>query len=67
MIGDGNLYEDSIQFVCALGFDLVGANESKCLDTGNWSVEVPQCNRKCYHIVLQYFLLIVYYYYKYYS
>ena len=47
MIGNGTLYGDSIQFVCDAGFDIVGATEAKCLDTGKWSVEVPQCQRKC--------------------
>ena len=48
MIEDGHLYGDSIRFICDAGFELVGATEAKCLDTGNWSVEVPQCLRcKC--------------------
>ena len=47
MIEDGHLYGDSIKFVCDPGFNLVGESEAKCNNTGNWSVEVPQCQRKC--------------------
>ena len=45
--GTLTLYEDSIQFVCNPGYDLNGTKTADCLATGNWSNEVPTCQRKC--------------------
>ena len=47
MIGNGTLYGDSIQFVCDAGYDLHGNKTAECLASGNWSTEVPTCQRKC--------------------
>ena len=57
VVGNGTLYDDSIQFVCDTGYALVGDDTAKCLDTGNWSVEVPQCIRKYNRNLLIYFLI----------
>ena len=43
---NGTMYGDIIHFACNTGYDLVGDDTAKCLDTANWSVEVPQCKRK---------------------
>ena len=46
MIGNGCYYEDTVQFECNDGFMLVGDDTAECLDNGNWSVEIPNCERK---------------------
>ena len=43
---DGQLYGDSISFMCDIGHHIVGKSEALCLATGNWSADVPQCKRK---------------------
>ena len=43
---DGQLYGDSIEFACDAGYNLNGDTSALCLNTGSWSAEVPQCQRK---------------------
>ena len=47
VLGDDTLYGASIQFVCDAGYELNGTKTADCLATGNWSTEVPTCQRKC--------------------
>ncbi|XP_078581987.1 sushi, von Willebrand factor type A, EGF and pentraxin domain-containing protein 1-like [Branchiostoma floridae x Branchiostoma japonicum] len=47
MTGD-NSYQDSVQFTCDSGYDLVGARSTTCQADRSWSVSVPTCTRvKC--------------------
>ena len=47
MTENGTLYGDRIQFICDEGYDLHGNKTTECLAMGNWSTEVPTCQRKC--------------------
>ena len=58
MTRNGTLYGDIIQFDCDAGYELDGNKTAQCLATGNWSTEVPKCQRKCEHILLLYSLLL---------
>ena len=44
--GDGHVYGDSIEFTCNAGYNLNGQTSAECLDSGFWSAQVPQCQRK---------------------
>lgn len=37
------LFGDKVRFACHNGFVLVGANISRCLDTGKWEKPAPKC------------------------
>ena len=55
--GDGHLYGDSIKFACNAGYELYGSDSALCLTNGNWSAQVPQCQRKwpiTYNIIENY-------------
>ena len=46
---NGSVIENNgqiIKFVCDPGYELHGDAQATCLQTGNWSVKVPQCQRK---------------------
>ena len=45
--GAGHLYSDKINFTCNAGYNLIGKTIAECLNTGSWSAQVPQCQRKC--------------------
>ena len=38
-----------VEFTCDIGYELVGAEETECLTTGEWSVDVPVCESKLYN------------------
>ncbi|CAL4133700.1 unnamed protein product [Meganyctiphanes norvegica] len=43
VLGVGTVYGDRVKFVCESGYELDGADGASCLNTGNWSAEVPLC------------------------
>ena len=46
------MYNDSVEFACDSGYEIDGDAEATCLDNGTWSVNIPQCQRKLYHLHL---------------
>ncbi|XP_060724707.1 beta-2-glycoprotein 1-like [Tachysurus vachellii] len=40
---EGIVYQNVITYSCLEGYILVGASQSKCLHTGQWSEHLPQC------------------------
>jgi len=39
-------YSEMVEFVCQLGFDLIGLNSSECIDKDQWSEGPPLCQLK---------------------
>ena len=45
----GTTVGSNVKFTCDIGYELVGAEETECLTTGEWSVDVPVCESKLYN------------------
>ncbi|KAK7079301.1 hypothetical protein SK128_011484 [Halocaridina rubra] len=43
VLGVGTLYEDQVKFACTEGHVLIGEPKLECMETGNWSSELPEC------------------------
>lgn len=41
----GTTYGEVAVYTCQSGFVVNGSNEQICLETGNWSTPVPECER----------------------
>ena len=53
---DGNDFFEGkdVTFRCSQGYDLIGLQSIRCLQTGQWSGSVPQCKSKLNEIVNAY-------------
>lgn len=36
-------YGDRIQFACHKGYEMIGSDSSRCLDSGSWDKPAPKC------------------------
>lgn len=44
--GDMFTYGSVVQFSCFPGYEMSGAAETECLSNGQWSGDVPTCERE---------------------
>ena len=44
--GANTTFDSVVTHTCDDGFVLVGADERRCLESGNWSAPLPSCESK---------------------